>query len=129
MKKKILQMSKRFAGLFPHKLPQGGAEFDAWAAKILDLYGFNKDITYTSALGTMIMQLGPTVHYKAYSYFGRCIHKSQANQVAYSKIQEAKRELEKREALERQAEEDAKKSKLESLSVSDSGTLPIETKV
>lgn len=93
MTKLITQLTKvmrLIASHFPSKLPTGGCEFDKFFSSICQLYDFPEENSYKQAVCTMIMHLNPLCTRKAKYYFVRSIRKSQANQVAYHKLQEIK---------------------------------------
>lgn len=100
-KKTFVRAAKRVVGLIPAKLPTGMTEFSRFAHSICDTYGFPQDNdSYTGAIATMIMHLGPQVTHKAPRYFAKAIIKSQANQTAYAVLQAAKEAEKKKEPTE-----------------------------
>lgn len=67
-------------------------ELDAFIASVLDTYDLPSLPGYQQAIATMIMHLGPLETHKSKIYFARSIRKAAANQIAYEKIQQLKKE-------------------------------------
>ena len=97
--------AKRFAALFPSKLPtKGAAELDVFCASIFDLYGIPDMPSYRHAIATMIMHLGPQADRKSKSFFARSVKKAMANQIAYELIDHLRKEEKKSQQLASQKE-------------------------
>lgn len=111
----FLCQPKRVIGLFPHKLPVGLTEFDAFYKKICQTYAFPPSAGYRQAVATMVMHLEPTVCWKQLQYFGDSVMKAQANEVAYQVLQMLKEE--------QKAEQE--KAKLEATKTDESHVEPI----
>lgn len=93
-------------GFFPQKLPITGLEeLNAFNSRLFDLYGLPDEKGYQQAIATMIMHLGPTVTRKSPYWFACSIRKAMANEVAFQKLQDIKREHEEQKAKEIKAEE------------------------
>lgn len=86
------QFLQRILGRFPTALPKGAEEFDEFAQSILSTYNIPDFPSYRRAIASMIMHLGPTMSHAPKSFFAKSIKKAMANEVAFNKIQQFKRE-------------------------------------
>lgn len=111
MKQSVQRFFRRLFALIPTKLPQGRAEFIAWAEDILDLYGLPVNDSTRGALAVMVVHLNAQDGYKAKEYFGRTLIKSAASQIAHAYFVEMKTKFEAQAKLD--AEEAAKKEAAE----------------
>lgn len=89
---------KWFRGLFPMKLPTTVQAFDEFSDWVFKTYGLPNIPNYRGAIAEKIMHLGDTTSYKAPFFFALYLRKRQANQIAYSVIDEI-RQQEKKKAL------------------------------
>ncbi len=90
------------------QLPLGVKEFETWAENIIDsalLRGVASVDSMKFALGSMILELGPTEAFKEDAYFVQRLRKNISNQVAESRMREIRDATKARLA----AEEAAKK--------------------
>jgi len=94
-------------GFFPKKLPVGKTELETYCDQLFSTYNIPKNNSHKHAFCTMVMNLGPTVFYKAPFYFALAMRKAQANQVAYDMLMVLREEEKK--LLEKEKEE-AKKN-------------------
>lgn len=94
MKEKIKHYAVKvyhyISGFFPHALPRGRNQFEAFCGNIFFAYDLPDFPSYRHSVATMIMHLDPTHHRKAPYFFAKSIKKAMANQVAYEMIQEIK---------------------------------------
>lgn len=90
---KLLKILLKVMGLFPTLLPHKGLlDFDTFCNDIFYTYDLPDNPSYRNAIATMIMHLGPTVAYKSKFYFAIAVKKAMANQIAYEKIQQLKKD-------------------------------------
>jgi hypothetical protein len=93
MRQKALKMLKKVKFMFPHQLPSMGiSELDQFSNEIFEVYDLPDLPSYRNAIASMIMHLGPAVAWKAPIYFAICVRKAMANQIAYEKIQQLKKD-------------------------------------
>jgi hypothetical protein len=88
VKEWIIEKLELLGGLWPHRLPCGMTEFNAYCVSLFRIYGFPNNESFRQAIATMIMHLGPTVDRKAPYFFAKALRKTMANQVAYTAIEE-----------------------------------------
>lgn len=87
---KVKVFLQKFRDLFPEKLPQGAAEFEAWSTRIIRTYGFPENDSLKFGLATTILHLGPTEAYKPARFFYKMMAKGAAAQVAHFVMQDLK---------------------------------------
>lgn len=88
IKKTIAQIR----GLLSTALPKGATEFDSFCDSILSTYDIPNFPSYRRTIASLIMHLGPTTTHVPKVFFARSIRKAMANQVAFDKIQQLKKE-------------------------------------
>lgn len=98
-------MKKLFAlilALVPSKLPQGVAEFNAWADDLIELYNFPTADTDSIkfALASIIMHLGAQSAFKSKFYFYLTISAGAAKQVAGAVFYEIKTQQQAKQQAE-----------------------------
>lgn len=93
----------RFLYGLPSKLPQGVTEFNEWSDSILYAYDMPNNDSTKFALATQILHLNQTDGYKPKRYFGLCLIKGAASQVAHSMMMEFKAKQEERVKAEEAA--------------------------
>lgn len=97
---KIFQFTVKFFSklktFFPSPLPVGMAEFDVWSQSIIDAYVLPDNDSTRFALATMILHAGSSEAYKPKRFFGLCVKKSMANQIAGGVMQDLKKKQEDR---------------------------------
>lgn len=114
----LKKLLKKLIGYYPHKLPSGMTEFDAFVKKVFSIYQVEDGPSYRNAIATMIMHLPPTTDRTPLSFFGKSLKKAQANQTAYEIIQNIKKAEKEKQELE------AKKAQEEQIS---EAVLPVDT--
>lgn len=97
---------------FKTPLPQGLTEFESWSDSIIEAFDVPNNASVKFSLATMVLHLGQTESRKAKAYFGACLRKAAANEVAAFVMQDlkakqkaAQKEAEEKEAKEKQAAE------------------------
>ena len=91
--KKVQIWFYKFIFLFPRPLPYiGMTDFDRYCDMIFNVYGLPDLPSYRQAIASMIMHLSPTTSYQAPFFFAKSVKKAMANQIAYEKIQQLKKE-------------------------------------
>jgi hypothetical protein len=76
---------------FPHSLPVGMQEFEAWSNKIIALAGNIADeLSMKYVLAAQIISLKPNVSKVPLTEFVNSLRKAAANQIAHAKFQEIK---------------------------------------
>lgn len=83
---KLSKIIAKWRGFFPQALPRGGADFEAFANSIFELYDIPNNETYVNAIATMVLHLSPTTSHKSKYFFVRSVRKAMANQVAFDVI-------------------------------------------
>lgn len=83
----------RLLFIFPRPLPcLGMTDFDRFCDDIFNVYDLPSLPSYRQAIASMVMHLSPTTAYKSPMYFAFAVKKAMANQLAYEKIQQLKKE-------------------------------------
>ena len=98
LKKRI----NRITHFLPTALPREANELEALFDDVLFTYDIPNDPIYHHAMASLVMHLGPLTTRKSKRFFAHSVIKQIANQVAYDKIQEIKKEAMKREELAKQ---------------------------
>ena len=73
---------KKLKSLVPEKLPQGMKEFDAWVEDISQLSELPINDKLKKVIGTLILQLPPSVAYVPKRHVANLVKKAAANQVS-----------------------------------------------
>ena len=73
---------KKLKSLVPEKLPQGMKEFDAWVEDISLLSELPINDKLKKVIGTLILQLPPSVAYVPKRHVANLVKKAAANQVS-----------------------------------------------
>jgi hypothetical protein len=109
MKSRLVKILRGISGFFPKKLPVGRTEFDSFCCFLFDTYGLPDNPSHRHAIAGMVLQLESTTCKKAPVFFAKSIRKAQANEVAYSVIQEIRNQekTEAKKAAEKQSQEEA----------------------
>lgn len=90
---KIKKIFAKLMGMIPGPLPHLGIlSFDEFCNDIFTRYDLPDLPSYRNAIASMIMHLGPTCAYKSKFFFAVSVKKAMANQIAYEKIQQLKKE-------------------------------------
>lgn len=90
---KLHKLFLKVVFFFPRPLPHiGMTDFDRYCELIFTIYGLPDLPSYRQAIASMIMHLSPSTFYKAPFYFATSVKKAMANQLAYEKIQQLKKE-------------------------------------
>lgn len=100
-------------GFFPAELPIGMPQFNAFCDNIFAVYGIPNLPSYRSAIATQILHIAPTTNSKAPYFFAKSIRKAQANEVAFSYLDEQRKEQGAKMLQERQALQAAKAAETE----------------
>lgn len=82
----------------PTPLPVGKEEFETYFKEIAEMYDLPQLLSFKHTLAQMIMHLPVDQYLTPRSYFGTCIKKAMANQVAYEIINEIKAQYEQEAA-------------------------------
>jgi SNF2 family DNA or RNA helicase len=109
MKNKLLKLKSILNWLLtflPSPLPVGVKEFESWSSSIIQAYGLPDNDSVRFALATQIMHLGPTEANKPRRYFGLCLLKGAATQVAYGVMGELKEKQKREEEARQKAAQD-----------------------
>lgn len=115
MKQQLKRLFNRFLALLPSRLPQGIAEFEAWAVSIIVIYGMPDNDSVRFALAVAILHLPSTAAYKPKEYFGRTLIKGASSQVAGQVMEDLK-------AKQKAAAQEAATKTVEATTASQVGT-------
>ena len=103
VQKKLKKLAKKLMCFVPQELPTGLSALDKYSDNIFDTWDLPALPSYRQAISSMIMNLGPTKHREAPYYFVKAVKKAMANQVAYEKIQQLRKEEKKFDEAHEQA--------------------------
>ncbi len=117
--KAILAKIRHFFSLLlsfiPRKVPNGRAEFDRFAGRIIDTFGFPDNDSFRNMIAGMIQHAPQTAHRLSPHYFGCRIRKAVSNEVAYYVMMDFK--TKKEEIIKTEAEATAQPSNHEDAKV------------
>lgn len=78
---------KKWKSYLPEKLPQGMKEFNSWVDDVSLLSGLPVNDKLKKVVGTLILQLPPSVAYVPKNHIANLVKKAAANQVSVEVLQ------------------------------------------
>lgn len=99
-----MKLLKKLKGRFKTKLPTHVEELDQYVKDLFEIYELPDDPSYRQAVYSLIMHVPPTEDKASMSHFAKAIRKAMANQVAYLKIEELRKQA-KAEATAKEQQE------------------------
>jgi hypothetical protein len=94
----LTKTANSILSFWPHKLPIGFSEHEAFSTKILKNNNLPDLPSYRAAVATMIMHLGPTTDRATPRFFAKSLRASMTRQVAYEVIHRIKESEKKPDA-------------------------------